>query len=45
MYIELLDIKILKIKLIKRGNARHKAYIRHTPLTVNYVHTLNIKQI
>ena len=37
--------KILKIKVIKQDNTRHKTYIRQIPLTANSVHILNIKYI
>ena len=45
MYIDSLLTEILKIKVTKQGNTGRKTYVRHTPLTENSVHRLNIKYI
>ena len=43
MDIDSLVTNILKIKVIKQKNTRHKTYRRYIPLTVNAVNGLNIK--
>ena len=45
MYIDSLLTKILKLKVMKQDNTGHKTFIRHMPLTVNFVHRFNIKYI
>ena len=44
MYIDSLITNILKIK-VKQDNTGHKTYRRHVPLTVNFVHRLDIKTL
>ena len=39
------NYKAIKNKSNKTDNTGHKIYIRHIPLSVNYVHRLNMKYI